>query len=101
MNSRKSIVAAFAVLFAAIPLYAEPLNDKRPSRAESADNPDLYKAYFLEHACRDFAGARKLYQAAATGDALTQRAAKAGANRCRDHLAAQNFATLMPPEALA
>jgi hypothetical protein len=91
MYSRKPIIAVLVALFAAAPLYAEP-----------ADNPDLYKAYFLEHACRDFAGARKLYQSAMRdSSALNKRAAKAGADRCRDHLAAENFATLMPPDAMA
>ena len=71
-------------------------------RAEPGDNPDLYKAYFLEHACRDYGEARNLYRAAASdASPLNRRAAQAGENRCRDQLAAQNMATLMPPDALA
>ncbi|MBI5763751.1 MAG: hypothetical protein HZA51_09540 [Planctomycetes bacterium] len=70
-------------------------------RAE-APSADLYKAYFLERESRDYVAARKLYQSALRQDlsADAKRAAKAGADRCRDHLAAQNFATLMPPDAV-
>ncbi|HUN82562.1 MAG TPA: hypothetical protein VMV81_13745 [Phycisphaerae bacterium] len=71
-------------------------------RAEPGENPDLYKAYFLEKACRDYTGARELYHKAASDSSqLNRRAAIAGENRCRDELAAQNLATLMPPDALA
>ncbi|MEK6642615.1 MAG: hypothetical protein AABZ08_01800 [Planctomycetota bacterium] len=63
---------------------------------------ELYKAYFLERETRDYAAARKLYQSALRQDLAVEakRSAKAGADRCRDHLAAQNFATLMPPDAV-
>ncbi len=63
----------------------------------------LYKAYFLEHKNKDFAEARTLYEKvlSAKPDDATRRAAKSGAGRCRDHIAAQNFAKIMPENALA
>lgn len=73
-----------------------------PAAETYAERPDLYRAYFLEHQERDYAAARELYLAAIESDlpADQQAVARAGANRCRDHLVAQNFATIMPPDAL-
>lgn len=63
----------------------------------------LYRAYYLEHAAKDYAAARALYVDVRSGDAdaATKRAARIGAARCRDQLATRNFAALMPPETLA
>ncbi|GJQ26747.1 MAG: hypothetical protein HBSAPP02_17790 [Phycisphaerae bacterium] len=73
-----------------------------PVAETRAEKPDLYRAYFLEHQERDYSAARELYLAAIESDlpADQQAVARAGANRCRDHLVAQNFATIMPPDAL-
>ncbi len=73
-----------------------------PAAETYAERPDLYRAYFLEHQERDYAAARGLYLAAIESDLPPdqQAVARAGANRCRDHLVAQNFATIMPPDAL-
>jgi len=74
----------------------------QPARGEAPESPALFKAYYLEKEARDFAGARKIYERLiADESAETRSAAKAGAGRCRDHLAAANFATLMPGDALA
>jgi hypothetical protein len=72
-------------------------------RADSSDQPALYKAYYLEKEARDYAAARKIYERVAgeVSSPDAQRAARAGAGRCRDHLAAENFATLMPADSLA
>jgi len=89
MFSRRPAITLLILSILASPLLAVPPN-----------NPDLFKAYFLEHESRDFAAARKLYQSALrSGSPEDKRAARAGADRCRDQLAAQNFATLMPPDA--
>jgi tetratricopeptide (TPR) repeat protein len=67
------------------------------------DQPQLYKAYYLEQQEQEYAAARKLYDRLASADAPgeVKRAAQAGANRCRDYLAAENFATLMPADSVA
>lgn len=95
MTSR---IRIFAVAFAILPLAGiTPL-----VRAETADQPALYKAYYLEKEARDYEAARKIYESLkADGVSETLTAARAGAARCRDHIAAENFATLMPPDALA
>lgn len=71
--------------------------------AESQGTPDLHRAYFLEHQTKDFAAARALYEKArsAASDDETRRIAVNGANRCRDAIAAQDFARLMPPDSIA
>ena len=73
-----------------------------PVSAGSADPADLYKAYYLEHGAKDCAAAKPIYDALLDADlpADIEQVAKAGSDRCRDHLAAENFATLMPPDAL-
>ena len=74
-----------------------------PLSAAMWDDPtEIYKAYYLEHQTKDYAAAKKLYEAAAQQNlsAELKRAARSGANRCRDSLAAANFATLMPENAL-
>ena len=72
--------------------------------AAAIDPPeDLYKAYYLEHEPKAYQAAKALYDKVAAGNYAVeiQIQAKTGADRCRDSLAAQNFATLMPPDALA
>jgi hypothetical protein len=71
--------------------------------AQSGNQSELYKAYYLEKEAKDYAAARALYDKVASSKANSEVAAsaKAGADRCRDQLAGQNFATLMPPDALA
>jgi hypothetical protein len=66
------------------------------------DPSPLHQAYYLEHHDRDFLAARELYQAVLSANPATadRAVARAGADRCRDHLAAQNFASVMPPDAL-
>lgn len=75
-----------------------------PALAAAADTQsDLYRAYFLEHERGEYAQAKKLYDQALRSESGGDvgRAAKAGSGRCRDQLAARNFAQLMPPDALA
>jgi hypothetical protein len=90
----RNAVIATLLIFA---VGAAPL-----SAANWEDPTELYKAYYLEHQTKDFAAAKKLYEAAAQQSlsAELKRAAKSGANRCRDNIAAGNFAALMPENAL-
>ncbi|HVP12030.1 MAG TPA: hypothetical protein VMV94_12685 [Phycisphaerae bacterium] len=73
------------------------------SAARWEDPTELYKAYYLEHQAKDYAAARKLYEVAMAQSlsAELKRAARCGADRCRDNIAAQNFAQLMPENAMA
>lgn len=69
----------------------------------AVDSPDLHRAYYLEKAAHDYTGARAIYEklaAGSRGDESLLREARSGAARCRDHLAAADFAALMPPDAL-
>lgn len=95
-RSRLSLVAP---LLAILVVAAAPLR----AAAQSSNQPDLYKAYFLEKESKDYAAARALYERVVSARVSEEVAvsAKAGADRCRDQLAAQNFAMLMPPDALA
>lgn len=95
MTSRHRL---FTLLLALAPIPAlVPI-----AHGETADEPALFKAYYLEKEAKDFAAARKLYESLKSdGSAEAQTAAKAGAARCRDHLASENFASLMPPDAMA
>jgi hypothetical protein len=90
----RNAVIATLLVFA---IGAAPL-----SAARWEDPTELYKAYYLEHQTKDYAAAKKLYEAAAgqTLSADLKRAAKSGANRCRDNIAAENFAVLMPENAM-
>lgn len=74
-------------------LGAAPVWAARPT-----EPAELYKAYFLEHREKDCAAAEKLYQSVLKSDVPREIKviAQAGANRCRDSLAAENFASLMP-----
>lgn len=74
-----------------------------PARAGTAEHPDLFKAYYLEREAKDYAGAKKLYDAVLSGRPSTElrRAAQAGSDRCRDQLVALNFASLMPEDTMA
>jgi len=87
-------VIAFAIV---------PLSGLIPAaRGQSSDEQALYKAYYLEKEAKDFSAARSLYERLAEdGPAESRAVARAGAGRCRDHLAAENFSTLMPPDAIA
>ncbi len=95
-RSQFSAVTALSLI---VSIGAAPLR----SAAQSGNQPDLYKAYFLEKETKDYSAARKLYEkviAARVNDEVAA-SAKAGADRCRDQVAAQNFAMLMPPDAMA
>ena len=72
------------------------------ARAESGRDK-FYRAHYLDHVEGDFAGAAKLYEAAARDgklDARLKTRAKTGLASCREALASGNLASLMPPEAL-
>ncbi len=91
---RTSVAFLAVVIFPVLPAFGLPI---------SADTPDdLHRAYFLEHHARDYAKARALYETVLdeARDAEIKSIAGAGAARCRDALAAQHFATLMPPESV-
>lgn len=89
-----SLVITLAIIVGAAPLRVA---------AQSGNQPDLYKAYYLEKEARDYAAARALYEKVIKAKVNEEVAAsaKAGADRCRDYLAARNFALLMPPDAMA
>ncbi|HKQ48773.1 MAG TPA: hypothetical protein VJZ71_11945 [Phycisphaerae bacterium] len=97
MNRSRTLLAAPTLTLLLI--AATPTN----ALAQSSNQPEFYKAYYLEKEAKDYAAARTLYSKvvnARVSDDVAS-AARAGADRCRDHLAAQNFASLMPPDALA
>lgn len=91
--TRVGFVALLALAVSGVPAWGAMLEQPEP----------LYKAYYLEHETKAYKAARVLYEQIVTGDhpAEVKIAAQAGADRCRDQLAAENFATLMPPDALA
>lgn len=91
------------IRFFAVAVAILPIAGLIPAaRGEQADEPALFKAYYLEKEARDYAAARKIYESLKSdGASETQAAARAGAARCRDHIASENFATLMPPDSLA
>lgn len=62
----------------------------------------LFEAYYAEKELKDYDAARRLYDQVQKGDpsAEDRRAARAGADRCRDYLIAQDFASVMPPESV-
>ena len=92
------LVAAFFSLLAALPIADAPAHAAALPRVES----NLYEAYYLEHESGDFAAAKELYDTVlrSDGPAEMKQAARAGSDRCRDHLAAKDFARLMPEDAL-
>ncbi|MFH1748046.1 MAG: hypothetical protein ABIG44_13505 [Planctomycetota bacterium] len=72
-------------------------------RAESAEDR-FYHAYYLEHASGDVAGAAELYAQVAKArqvDAEIKREAQNRLAACREELATDDFAKLMPPNTLA
>ncbi len=71
-------------------------------RDDTERQQNLHHAYFLEHAKKDPAAAKLLYDSvvSTTGNEELRRMATAGSARCRDRLAAENFAALMPPDTL-
>ncbi|HPF39824.1 MAG TPA: hypothetical protein P5081_14875 [Phycisphaerae bacterium] len=70
----------------------------------SAETPEttLHRAYFTENIARDYETARSLYDQAAESDLSDElrRVARVGSDRCRDHIAAADFSTLMPSDTL-
>ncbi len=72
-------------------------------RGQSSAEPDLYKAYFLEREAKEYAAASELYRnvVARPVSEEVKRIARTGAERCRDHLAAEDFSKLMPADAVA
>lgn len=82
-------------------VLSSPLAPDSPLYAAD-DSAELHRAYYLEHETRDYAAARTIYErlAADPGDAGLRSRAVRGAARCRDGLAAENFASLMPPDVL-
>ncbi len=89
-----SPVVALLIVAIGVPPAFAALDGRTPN--------DLYKAYYLEHELDKFAPARALYQEVLKGDPSedVRFSAQAGANRCRDHLAAENFSSLMPQDAV-
>lgn len=85
-------LAALAALVAVMPVL----------RA-AADQDKLHEAYYLEHAKGDLAGAAKLYRAVVS-DRDAGRKVRAEARKrlaaCREELASNDFASLMPPSTL-
>jgi len=98
MNSRFGIrvVSVIVLLLAGAGVYLPPVSAAAP------EPPELYKAFFLEHAAKDYAGAKALYDRLLATDLPreSKQAVRAGADRCRDQLAAKDFASLMPADAL-
>lgn len=96
MKPHRTITLALMLL--ASPLLAPPI-----ARA-SAEQPEavLHRAYFTENVAKDYAGARMLYNQATKADLSDdlKLVARIGADRCRDHIAADDFSTLMPPDTL-
>ncbi len=74
-----------------------------PVAAIAGEPTGLYKAYFLEREAKDYATAKSLYDGVLDGKVgpEAKRQAQAGSARCRDHIAAEDFAKLMPPDSLA
>ena len=69
---------------------------------QSSNEPALYKAFYLEKQLRSYAEAQKLYREVLghRPSEDVRRIAQAGAARCRDGLAAENFASIMPADAV-
>ncbi len=93
--TRPLLLVLLSISMAAAPLQAARLRKVGPETR-------LHKAYYLEHSKKAYAEARRLYEAVLHADpeASIKRDAVAGAARCRDQLAAKNFATLMPPDTM-
>lgn len=78
----------------------------RLALAESAADPaaDLYKACYLENNQRDYAAARAIFDKLVADDAAPEPLrdeARRHAEHCRDELAADNMASLVPPNVMA
>lgn len=69
---------------------------------QASSEPALYKAFYLEKQLRSYAEAQNLYREVLghRPSEDVKRIAEAGAARCRDGLAAENFASLMPADAV-
>lgn len=89
-------ISALLIVATALPLQAAVVNEK-------GESPDLYRAYFLEHQSRDYAAAKKIYDEILQSNLSAEiaRTARAGSERCRDHLVALDFASVMPKAAVA
>ncbi|MCZ6697451.1 MAG: hypothetical protein O7D94_00795 [Planctomycetota bacterium] len=63
----------------------------------------LHEAYYTEKAAKDFSAAKKLYDKALKSgvQGADKAEALAGSARCRDRLAAEDFASIMPDDAVA
>lgn len=73
-----------------------------PALAVAGAESELHEAYYLEKQLKQFTKAREIYDQILQDQPKGEvgRAAKAGSDRCRDHLAARNFARLMPENTL-
>lgn len=93
MRMRWSIL----VISAALPLF---LVSGRAAAARP--DADLHRAYFLEHQRKEYESAADLYRRVLGSDASgeVKRIARAGADRCRDQIAAKDFSRLMPADTL-
>jgi len=93
--TRPLLYVLLSMSIAAAPLQAAAQRDP-------GSETRLHKAYYLEHSKKAFADARRFYEEVLRADsgASIQRDAAAGAARCRDQLAAKNFARLMPPDTM-
>ncbi len=71
--------------------------------SDTDSNSALHEAYYLEKEMKDYAAARAGYEEVlgSRPSARDARVARAGADRCRDYLIATDFASVMPPEAVA
>lgn len=94
LQMRKCLVA-----FTLIVPFASPM----AAWCQSGNEPGLYKAFYLEKQAHDYAAAQLLYRevlAHRPSDEI-RRIAQSGAERCRDGLVAENFASIMPTDAVA
>ncbi len=95
MSRNRGFVGVWAL---GLPLLVAP----GEARAVAGPESVLHKAYYLEHQQKDFEAAKKLYDQVIDQKAGAEfaRVATTGSARCRDALAARNFARLMPEETL-
>lgn len=100
MKTRRIIISSIVFVLVAVVGGLAAFGALRRDDAER--DQTLHHAYFLEHAKKDPAAARMLYDSVVSTakNEETRRIASAGSARCRDLLAAENFASLMPPDTL-
>lgn len=94
MTRHRPLLLALLLVATALPATARA-NAERPEAV-------LHRAYFTENVTKDYAAALNLYDQAADANlpADLKQVAHLGHERCRDRLAAADFATLMPPDTL-